>query len=246
MNVIEKLTETYMDRMFSTERGRAHVLNQLADAEDSDEGWFFDSLLAQVEDSALQKMISRHAADEKRHAEMFRQCVRRQGFEPEPVPNELKLMDYLNREVDGILDRPVVTPEHVMDAYLLLQVIEERAITQFGQYEPLMRRYDPASADVLLEVAKDEARHLKYCRAISRRYATDEETRIKTLHRFREAEAHAFATTTSANMLFALEHHLLPLNSIQRAFWRSVDFVSSFSGRLEKTSFWQEPVSVPA
>ena len=85
MRMTDKLTRLYIESLFATHRGRAHVLNQAAEAEDSDEGQVFEQLLTQVDDPRLHKLIQRHAADEKKHAELFRECVKRQGVEPGPV-----------------------------------------------------------------------------------------------------------------------------------------------------------------
>ena len=45
-----------------------------------------------------------------------------------PVPDELKLMDRIDRKLGGFWDRPINDDRGVMEAYSLLQVIEERAL----------------------------------------------------------------------------------------------------------------------
>src|SRR5688572_9750926 len=163
LHLNETLRRRYMTRLLQNPRGRAHVLTQLADAEASGEGAVFDRLLSHVDDPKLQKMIRRHAADEIRHAEMFRSCLPRTGVAAAEVPAELRLIDRLDAATGHLLDRGIRGPEDIMEAYLLLQVIEERAITQFRFFEEIFREIDPETADVIAAIAKDEERHLKYC-----------------------------------------------------------------------------------
>ncbi len=235
-----QLTDKFMDRLLSTKAGRAHVLNQAAEAEDSDEGVFFTELLSKVDDPQLQKMIRRHEADEKRHAAMFREAVERQGVTPGPVPESLRMIDNIDRALGGFFEEPIVDDEGVMNAYLLLQVIEERAATQFAMFEPVMRKYDPESADVLASIAKDEERHLKYCRAISRRYAPDEKTRVAQLQKYREVEARVFAQNSATNLNYALDHGLVKSGRLERMGWRLLAKVTVAGDRLDKTPFWNE------
>src|SRR5262249_13554189 len=148
----------------------------------------------------LARMIRRHQADEERHAEMFRACLARTGVDPGPVPEEVKMLVLLDRALDGICARPIVDRAQVMEAYVLLQVIEERAVTQFALIEPTFRRLDPQTADVLVAIGKDEERHLRYCHAIGRRYAPSPEAHRATLERFRAVEARTFAVGSLANM----------------------------------------------
>lgn len=205
-----RLMRRYVSQLVATPRGRAHILSQAADAENNGEGQFFDALLSRVDDPELNKMIRIHQADEVRHAAMFRAAAERQGVPLVPVPDELKLIDRLDRKLGStFFTREISTRTEIMEAYTLLQVVEERAVTQFAIFEPAFRAVDPVSADVFKAIGKDEERHLKYCHAISKRYAPDDFTLARTLRRFRELEAVTFAENGRANMRYSLRHGLL-------------------------------------
>jgi rubrerythrin len=238
MDLRKHLQKRFLELLLATPAGRAHVLNTSGDAENSDEARIFDLLLERVDDPELARMIRIHQADEVRHAEMFFDCVRRQGFEPYPVPDQLKLITRLGEAV-GEVD--VSDRAGVMRAYVLLQVIEERAITQFGLIEPELRKVDPVSADVVRRIANDEERHLKYCHAIAKRYAPDEATHAATLARTRALEARAFAENSRAHMDWALEHDLLGVGPVRRAFWRGLAALGARRQDDERTPFWGLP-----
>ena len=124
------------------------------------------------------------------------------------------MLERLNERL-GIFNRPVENDRDVMDCYLVLQVIEERAVEQFSMIEPVMRTVDPKSADILRGIAKDEERHLLYCRAIVRRYAPSEEVRVARLRELRHAEAEAFKAHQQASSAHLLDNGYFP----PRAAW---------------------------
>src|SRR5450432_3421951 len=95
-------------RLCSTPEGRAHVLAQVADAESSGEGQIFDRALARVDDPELQKLIQKHRADEVRHEELLRERLARTGINVS-TPPELRIIDRLDHEVGGLLERPITS-----------------------------------------------------------------------------------------------------------------------------------------
>jgi rubrerythrin len=212
----------YLDRLVASRTGRAHILNQAAFAEDSDEGQVFDVLLAQIDDADLQKMVRIHAADERRHAEMFRDALARNGFEPWAVPPELSLIERLDVALGGFFDGFLDREHPVMDAYLLLQVIEERAVTQFETMRPAFAAHDPQTAELLDSIAADEARHLKYCVAIARRYAPDPQTAAARLAELRAVESRVYAELSRANMRHTIAKDMLAVGPIEKRLWRGV------------------------
>ena len=225
------LTLRFMKGMLSSPRGRAHVLNQVADAEATDEGAIFDRLLAHVTDPKLRQMIERHQADELRHAQMFLGCMARTGIAPSPVPAHLKLLDRLDALADNVMAQPVRTDDDVMQAYLMLLVIEERAIQQFTAFIAGFDLVDRETADVFRAIAEDEARHLRYCHAISKRYAPDTATWARELARFRTLEAQAFAENTAANLQHTFEHGLHGAGPVERLLWRGLTALTSRANR---------------
>lgn len=238
MNPGKLLRTRYLHLLLSSRRGRAFVLTQAAEAEASDEAAIFDRVLAHVDDAELGKMIRKHKADEERHARMFLACAERTGVDIELIPQDLMLIHRLDRALGDQIDRDICDRKGVMQAYVLLQVIEERAVTQFAFIEPVLRAYDPASADVLRVVTRDEERHLKYCRAISRRYAPDAATLARTLACYRDIELLVFAEHTRANLRYTLDHELLNARPWQRAVWRGISRLRPDPHRMHRTPFW--------
>lgn len=222
MTLQQKLAPFFLSRLLANPRGRAFLLAQASDAEASDEGRIFEELLRRVDDPELQKLVRIHQADEERHAELFAEAAKRVGVTPPPLPAHLKLLNRLDTAMGGFFAAFEAGERGVMDVYLLLQVIEERAITQFRLIEPIMRKVDPAAADLLLQIARDEDRHLKYCRAISRRYAPDEATLARTLAELRDIEARAFGAHARANMRYCMDHELVSVGPIVKAMLRQL------------------------
>ncbi len=243
MRIQERLAERFVGQLIASPAGRAHMLNQIAEAEGTDEGALFERLEAKADDAKLAHMIRRHQEDEQRHARLFHECLERTGVSMPPVPDHLKLLG----RIDQALGRDPKTPprietrEDVMRTYLVLQVIEERATVQFALFGPLFRRIDPETSRVFEEVARDEARHLRYCHAISRRYAPDEATRLRELARLREIEARCFADNSRANVEWIFAHGYVRLSPAERLFWRSVGALNARLGRGQPTGYERAP-----
>jgi rubrerythrin len=201
----QTLTEEFFSRLVSSPRGRAFHLRLMTDHEEADEGLVFDSLLARIDDPSLHKMVERHSTDEKRHARMLRECAERTGAPPEPVPEELRVVHRMERKI-GFGEAFFVTHQMgVMEAYVLLGVLEERAVQQYPVYARAVAHVDPASAAAIASIARDEQRHVLYSRAISRRYAPDARTLGQVVDRFRRAEEIAFAEYNQAYWRIAAE-----------------------------------------
>jgi len=216
------LDRRFLDRLVATPRGRAFLLDFMADAEESDEAGVFDRLLARVDDEKVRKLVRIHRDDETRHAELLRECVVRTGVVPEPLPLELRIVDRIDRELGGFAARFTADEHGVMEAYLMLQVIEERAVRQFPAIERALRKVDPRSADVVARVLADERRHVGYARAISRRYAPDAATLASTLQRFRAAEQRAFTAHGDDVLRVVLARGLLSVGGIERRLWQTL------------------------
>ncbi len=212
----------FIRQLVQTKRGRAYIYNQAADAEGSDEGKIFEEILALVDDPKVLKFIEIHQKDEERHAELFLEAAKAIGVALEEVPENLKLLARLDRALGGFFEQFASGKRGIMDMYLLLQVIEERATTQFRLMEPELRKVDVAGADMLVQIANDEVRHLKYCRAISKQYAPSEEQLLSTLREFREIEAKVFGEHARANMENCLNKKLADLSPMQNFVWRGV------------------------
>jgi hypothetical protein len=237
MTLTDSLTLMFMKDLFSTPKGRVHFLTQVADAENNDEGAIFEALKRRSDDPQLQRLVQRHAADEERHARVLLERADAQG-EPRPViPEDLKLLHRLDEALGGFFTRPLETNEDVMRMYLLLQVIEERAVTQFAMFQDGLREVDPGSADVFDVIEEDEERHLRYCHAIARKYAPSEKVHDETLAHFREVEAKVFAQNSTRNLFHALKTGLLDVSAPKRAFWWSVGMLSRALDPSKPTPF---------
>lgn len=208
--------------LLATPVGRAHVLRQLATAESADEATIFEEVRKYCKDPEIEKLVKKHAEDEARHAILFEECVSRQGVgDPGPVADELQVLKVLDKTLEKTEGRGFLaselgggdTRESVAKAYLLLQVVEERALHQFRQMAPIFAKYDAATGEVLATVIADEERHLKYCYAIVARYAPDAAWAETHLQRFRDAEALAFRDVQGANLTALLDRDLLPVNT---------------------------------
>lgn len=240
MNLHTTLSALFTRQLTRTAAGRTHLLNQMADAEGGDGGelMIFDRLLAFVDDDKLQKMIRLHKEDEERHEQLFRDCAKRHGELSEKVPDELKLLLRLDKVVN-LFNRPVTSEADVLRAYLALLVIEERAMTQFGIFRDAFERAgDYETARVLAEVEADEARHLKYCHAITKRFAPDEETRVRELEKIRLLEARAFVENGRANMAYVLAHGYIQ-GAGWKLFWRTLQKLSAGREHKAPTAFSQ-------
>jgi rubrerythrin len=214
------LDRRFLDRLVRSERGRAFLLGFMADAEASDEAAVFDTLLARVDDEKLHQLVRIHRDDETRHEQMLRACVERIGIVVPPVPAHLRIVLRIDDELDGFAARFVADEAGVMEAYLLLQVIEERAVMQFPLIARALRTVDPQSADTVTRIIADETRHVRYARAISRRYAPDPVVLRTLLQRFRAAEKRAFEAHGNDFLAYAVDHDLLAVGRIERRLWR--------------------------
>jgi hypothetical protein len=255
MNIRDRLNVSFLRALVRSPEGRRHVLSLVADAEHSGEARVFDAMLAYVgradaegarsgeasrADAQLARTIQKHRDDEIRHEALFRACIARQGVGPFEVPRELRIMDRLDPAVGGFVGRAIDDGRGVMEAYLILQVLEERAVCQFPLFVEAFDEVDPETARVFERVARDEERHLLYCQAIARRYAPDEATLTSTLARFRLAEARVFRKNQAANLQHVLARRYVE-GAFVRAAWRLVSAVAGAVAGLPTTRFARAP-----
>jgi rubrerythrin len=219
--------DRFLDRLVRRPAGRAFLLKFLVDAEEADEKGVFDSLLARVDDPELHKLVRIHRDDETRHATLMRECLARAGVTPAPFPLELRIVPFIENALGNVAERFLANGGGVMEAYLFLQVLEERAVIQYPGFARALHPVDPESARVVAAIAEDEKRHVKYARAISKRYAPDTAILEATLAYYRLAEAKAYAAHGAALVRFAVDHDLLDVGPIERHFWRAFASVSS-------------------
>jgi rubrerythrin len=221
----------FLERLVTKPRGRAFILNFLRSTEEADEGALFDMLVQRVEDPELQRMVKRHRDDERRHAEIFQRAAERvvalgdPEANPGPVPKELEVVGRLDQLLGGFAAGFLAGRVGVMEVYLILLALEERAVREWPAIAAALRPIDPESAADVDRVLRDEARHVRYARAISRRYAPDEATLERTLAHVRRAEQQAFDENTNAFTRIALERGLVDVGPVEHLFWRAATFL---------------------
>lgn len=106
-------------------------------------------LTARVEDPESQVKLSRHLADETRHAWLWTRRITDLGYEPVHVKD-----GYQTR-----IGRAVGIPRSLIDLFALTVVVEERAQRRYLEHA---RRtdVDAETLDILHEVTKDEKWHI--------------------------------------------------------------------------------------
>lgn len=190
----DTLNRAFLRRLLPQPRGRATVLQSLADEEGGNGGELdiFKHMLDVIDDEEVKRLVRVHKSDEERHEALFQDAARRAGAPPLPIPNEARLLYRLDAHV-GFFTKPIVDRAGVADAYLLLQVIEERALRQFARNRAAFLDVgEHETVRIIDEVRRDEERHLRYCEAISKRYLPDEAARRRRLAELRALEARCF------------------------------------------------------
>jgi rubrerythrin len=218
MSLTKLLSTRMLNRLVASPRGRAFLLGFMADAEESDEKCIFVTLLARVDDEKLHTLVRTHATDEDRHASLLRAAVARGGVKPEPVPAELRYVLRVERLLGHVGERFVAG--RAGEAYVMLGLIEERAVREWPAIVAALAPLDPQTAEVVAGIVEDERRHVRYSYAIARRYAPSEAVLAETVAEYRAVEARAFEQHKAVFLRFALEQDLLDVGPIERAVWR--------------------------
>lgn len=226
----QHIYSAFFDRLVRTPEGRAHVLNLIVNAEEGDEHGVFERLQDIVEDPRARKAIARHQADEQRHAQLYRDCLQRNGVIPRPIPEHLMVIRRVAATAGGSFAEGqaagnaggLATREDIMNTYALLLAIEARGVQQFPLIGAAFRRLgDHATADTFDRVTRDEARHVRYCHAIGRMHAVDDRAWARAVRSHKLIEAQAFRQAGLAGVAYAIEHgYLWGGSAAARAFAR--------------------------
>ena len=226
-----------MKQMLKTRRGQVHLLALMADAEGSGENRVFAALAKRADDPWLVRVSARHAADEAGHAELLEQRIATLQAHRPRLPPELDILGNLDRALGGAMSKPVVDELDVMRAYGVLQVIEERAISQLPLFIESFAHVDEESVAVFKVLLRDESRHLRYCHAMTRRYAPSASVLSQWLAHVREVEAKVFADGTMANLKYVLDARLLEVPWWARALWRTLSLIGAIATPPRTTGF---------
>jgi rubrerythrin len=220
----EPLQRLFLRELLATPRGQATLLRQLADAEGGDGGELdiFEHMLEVIDDDEVKKLVRVHKEDEERHERIFLARAARTGAQPIALPKSSQILRRLDHHV-GFFSRPVTDRAGVVEAYLLLLVIEERAMKQFSKWrEAFLAIGDEESAVVLEAVEKDEERHLRYCEAITRRYSDDEAERQRKIAHYRALEQRCFEEVQAVNVRAMVDGGLVGHRWWTRRLWRAL------------------------
>lgn len=129
------------------------------------------------------------------------------------------------------LDLPMDEDRHVALAYHLLYVVEERAIDEFARAIAAFELAgDHETAAVFAEIKTDEARHLRYCDAIARRYSTDDAEFDRERARMRTIEQATYGAQARGFTLHLLERRLMVLPQPWGAALDTLLFVTNLVG----------------
>jgi hypothetical protein len=113
-----------------------------------------------------------------------------------------------------------------MDAYVLLEVVEDRAVEQFPKIAAALEPFDPESARAVRGIWEDEKRHVLYARALNKRYAPSPEVLAGTLAKVRAVEQRAFDENGAAVLKYVLDHDLLEVRFPERLLWRAMSIAA--------------------
>lgn len=142
-------------------------------------------LIRRVDDSEAQVKLSRHLADETRHAWLWTKRIVDLGGIPVRV-------------ADGYQTRiglEVGIPKTLVDLFALTVVVEERAQRRYLEHARRLD-VDPETLEILHEVTKDEKWHIGWIKTKLKELAAangGEEKMLATLERYREIDRRVVA-----------------------------------------------------
>jgi len=144
------------------------------------------NLLGHVKDADAQVKMSKHLADETRHAWLWTRRIADLGGAPVPVND-----GYQRR-----LGMRTGVPKTVVDLLALTVVVEERAQSRYKSHAALAG-VDPETREVLKAVTEDEVWHLSWIEKKLRQIARgqgDEARAEEALSRYRAIDREVYAT----------------------------------------------------
>lgn len=151
------------------------------------------NLLHHLKDAESQLKMSRHLADETRHAWLWTKRIADLGAAPKIVDD-----GYQRR-----LGLRAGVPKDLIDLLALTVVVEERARSRYMQHAQ-MPNVDPETLAVLNAVTEDESWHLSWIERQMREIAReqgDPERAERALERYRAIDREVYATLAADEAL---------------------------------------------
>ena len=144
------------------------------------------NLLGHLKDSDAQLKMSKHLADETRHAWLWTKRIADLGGAP------VEISDGYQRR----LGLRTGVPKTLVDILALTVVVEERAQSRYNAHAALPN-VDPETREVLKGVTEDETWHLSWIEKKMREIAREqghEELAEQSLARYRQIDREVYAT----------------------------------------------------
>jgi bacterioferritin (cytochrome b1) len=151
------------------------------------------NLLHHLKDAEAQLKMSRHLADETRHAWLWTKRIADLGAAPKMVDD-----GYQRR-----LGLRTGVPKDLIDLLALTVVVEERARSRYMQHAA-MPNVDPETLSVLKAVTEDESWHLSWIERQMREIAReqgDPQRADRALERYRAIDREVYATLAADEAL---------------------------------------------
>lgn len=205
--------EAFLRSLLATPAGREHMLSIAVDAEEGDEGGLFDRIADAIEVPELRRVVVAHRDDEARHARLYRECLRRNGYIKRELPPNLSLINQLRE--GAVEPTPEIrSSEDIVSFYALLLAIEERGVERFPMIADAFERHDPETAATYRRVTRDERGHVRYCERIGRHHASSPAAWEAAVAAAREVEAAAFIRAGMAQVAYCAEQGLVDLEDV--------------------------------
>jgi bacterioferritin (cytochrome b1) len=144
------------------------------------------NLLSHLKDADSQLKMSKHLADETRHAWLWTRRISDLGGAPVPIPD-----GYQRR-----LGLRTGVPKTLLELLALTVVVEERAQSRYMAHAALPS-VDEATREVLKAVTEDESWHLSWIEKKMRELARREGNEVaadEALERYRQIDREVYAT----------------------------------------------------
>jgi hypothetical protein len=140
---------------------------------------FFGRLARTIKAGALQSDLTRHFADEARHAALWTRCIEAVGGEAIALENA-----YQDRYLAA-----AGLPANLMEVFALTQVFEQRVLRQYSHHRA-MAELHPAVLEALTTIMEDEKWHIAWIRSALERMAGEwgEDAIRATVRRFQAAD----------------------------------------------------------